>query len=144
MSGAGENRDCRISFIPGETEAGIKALIRNRIAAVAESDPWQRENPPTVEWFGWHTDPWLQDPDHPFIQTFRQVLGDTLGQEVPFAGAAAGLDTRFAGRFGIPAFGWGPRGGNMHGIDEYVEISSVVETARALALLIARWSGLRA
>jgi hypothetical protein len=35
---------------------------------VARADDCLRDHPP-VEWFGWQTEPWYQDPDNPFIQT---------------------------------------------------------------------------
>jgi acetylornithine deacetylase len=43
--------------------------------------------------------------------------------------------------FGIPAVLWGPRGGNTHAADEYVEIDSVVEAAKALLVFVCRWCG---
>ena len=43
--------------------------------------------------------------------------------------------------FGIPAILWGPRGGNTHAADEYVEIDSLVTAAKALLLFICRWCG---
>jgi len=134
--------ECRISFIPGETEEEIKTLVQATVDAVAREDPWLCEVPPTVEWFGWHTAPWVQDPEDPFIQCFKTAATDALPRKVAFAGAAAGLDTRFAGQFGIPAFACGPTGGNIHGSDEYVEVPSIVDTAKALALLVNRWCGL--
>jgi acetylornithine deacetylase len=136
--------ECRISFIPGETQAEIKALVAQRIAEVADQDPWLAEHPPSIEWFGWHADPWVQERAAPFIVCAKGAIEDLLGRVVPFAGAAAGLDTRFAGRFGIPAFCLGPSGGGMHGSDEYVELASVMDTARSLALTIMRWSGVTA
>jgi acetylornithine deacetylase len=35
----------------------------------------------------------------------------------------------------------GAHGANMHGIDEYVEVESVVETARIIAATMVRWCG---
>lgn len=57
-------------------------------------------------------------------------------------GLTAGLDTRFAGLYGVPAFAWGPKGANLHGADEYVELDSVIEVARTLSLFALRWCGI--
>ena len=45
--------------------------------------------------------------------------------------------------FGIPAVLWGPRGGCAHAPDEYVEIDSMVDAARALAAFIIHWCGVK-
>ena len=39
--------------------------------------------------------------------------------------------------FGIPAVLWGPRGGNTHNPDEYVEIASLISAASTLVNLCA-------
>jgi acetylornithine deacetylase len=42
----------RLGFLPGETIEGMMQQAEDRIAAVAASDPWMKDHPPTVEWFG--------------------------------------------------------------------------------------------
>jgi acetylornithine deacetylase len=44
--------------------------------------------------------------------------------------------------FGIPAVAWGPRGGNTHGADEYLEIDTAVSVAKSLALFVCDWCGI--
>lgn len=138
--------EVRMSFVPGETEAGVKQEIAARVHAIAQRSAWLRDHPPRITYFGWHTEPWIQDERHPFVQSFvrcvsemrRAYADDPL--PVPM-GLTAGLDTRFAGLYGVPAFAWGPKGANLHGADEYVEIDSVIEVARILALFAADWCG---
>jgi acetylornithine deacetylase len=48
-------------------------------------------------------------------------------------------DGRFYARRGIPAVCYGPRGRNLHAVDESVELSSIVAGARTLTRLIPRW-----
>ncbi|HUS06678.1 MAG TPA: M20/M25/M40 family metallo-hydrolase, partial [Bryobacteraceae bacterium] len=43
--------------------------------------------------------------------------------------------------FGTPAVLWGPRGGNTHNPDEYVEIDSLVSAAATLLAFVGRWCG---
>ena len=47
-------------------------------------------------------------------------------------------------QFGIPAVLWGPRGGNTHAADEYVELDSVVAATKVLLLFVCRWCGVDA
>jgi acetylornithine deacetylase len=41
---------------------------------------------------------------------------------------------------GVPAVCYGPRSVRIHGIDEAVELASIIEGARVLARFIAAWS----
>lgn len=133
--------ECRVAFIPPQTMDEVRREVEERIAAAARSDPWLREHPPTVEWFGWQADPWRQDADHPFIKTLRTAAAEVIGEQPPIVASTGGLDARLAGHFGIPAACIGARGASLHGIDEYVEVESVVETARIIAATIVHWCG---
>ena len=42
----------RCTFIPNETHEQVSKEIEQHIQAVAQSDPWLRENPPIFEWGG--------------------------------------------------------------------------------------------
>ena len=131
--------ECRISFVPGETEESVKREITERIMEAACKDPWLRNRPPEVEWFGWHANPWIQDETDPFIQLVQKNGRDVLGVEPPIVGKPAGLDTRFCTEFGISACAFGPNGGNIHGVDEWVDLDSVVQTAKVAALTVLDW-----
>jgi len=133
--------ECRIGFIPGEKMDEIKRLIENTINDVAQRDPWLREHRPKIEWFGWHADPWYQDPNHPFVQSFKKAAESVLGREVEFIGRAGGIDSRFSQYFNMPAACTGPKAANIHGIDEYVEIPSVIQVTQVLAMATLLWCG---
>ena len=133
--------ECRVAFIPPQTMGEVRAEVEARIDAVARADPWLREHPPRVEWFGWQADPWRQDVGDPFVRTLAGVVESVTGVKPPLVAATGGLDARFAGHFGIPAACVGARGAGMHGVDEYVEVESVVETARMIAATIVAWCG---
>lgn len=145
--------EVRMSFLPGESEAAIKREIAERVHGIACQSAWLRDHPPRIEFFGWHTEPWIQDESHPFIQAFACCVADmrlrsndtslaSRAAAAPvLAGSTAGLDARFAGLYGVPAVVWGPRGLRAHATDEYVELDSVVEVARTLAVFALRWCG---
>jgi acetylornithine deacetylase len=136
--------EVRMSFIPGETEASVKQEIEARVHAISQASAWLQQHPPRIEYFGWHTEPWIQDEGHPFVQEFVQVVHATRGGSDPMPrvmGMTAGLDTRFAALYGVPAFCWGPNGANMHGADEYVELDSVIAVTRTLTAFLMAWCG---
>jgi acetylornithine deacetylase len=131
--------DCRISFVPGETEESVKREITDRIGDGVSKDTWLREHPPEIEWFGWHANPWIQNEKDPFIQLMLKNGKEVLGTVPPVVGKPTGLDTRFCSEFGIAACAFGPNGGEIHGVDEYVELETVLQTAKIAALTALDW-----
>ena len=112
---------------------------RPTIEDVAQADDWLKDHPPEIEWFGWQTEPWYQDPDNPFIQTVLPCFESVLDQKMEICGATAGLDNRFSAFFGFPSICFGPNGDNYHSFDEYVDLDSLVLTTKAVALATAEW-----
>jgi acetylornithine deacetylase len=57
--------------------------------------------------------------------------------------AGTGLnDARFYSLYyDIPAFCYGPKAEKIHGFNERVEIQSIRETTKAIALFVATWCG---
>ncbi|MFD1705206.1 ArgE/DapE family deacylase [Siminovitchia sediminis] len=134
--------ECRIGFIPSETRAEIKKLVEKTIWEAAQGDEWLEQHPPEVEWYGWTTEAWNQDPEDPYVQKFKKSAENVLGREVEIAGRAAGNDARFTQYYKRPGLVFGPRCSNMHGPDEYVEIDSVIDTAKVFAAHIIDWCGI--
>jgi acetylornithine deacetylase len=131
--------ECRISFVPGETEGSVKKEVEDLIFDAASQDRWLKDHPPQVEWFGWHANPWMQNPEDPFIKLMLKNGGEILGNEPPLVGKPAGVDTRFCSEFNVSACAFGPQGGEIHGINEYVDLESVVQTAKVIALMALDW-----
>jgi len=133
--------EARISYLPGETEEGIKDETKQALEEVVATDEWLKEHPPQVEWFGWRAQPWVQDHKIPLIQQFRQTAAGILSFPPEVAASTAGLDTRFGPFFGVPSFVFGPIGGLLHCSNEYVELDSVIKTIKVLATFIVDWCG---
>lgn len=134
--------ECRVGWPPGEELEDVKKQIEDAIYREARQDPWLRENPPKIGWFGWRARPHEQDVNHPIVQTVAKFVKELTGKEAKFIGGSAGLDTRHYVLYAkVPAICFGPRGFGLHSVDEYVEIDSVVETAKVLALTILDWCG---
>ncbi len=133
--------ECRISFVPGERMDDVRAEVERAIAAAAAGDPWLAEHPPSVEWFGWHGEAWTQDEHHLLVQAAKASVEAVTGAPAPLYGKAAGMDTRFAMYFNMPALSYGPWGENSHGLDEWVDKVTIVRCAQVLALTTLRWCG---
>lgn len=135
--------ECRIGYVPGEKMADIQQQVTDTVSAVARKDPWLREHPPVIEWFGWQTEPWYQDPEHPFVKTLKSSTEAVLKRETEYAGRAAGLDARFAPYFDMVSACTGPIAKNVHGIDEYVDIPSVIDVTKIVAVTTLNWCGFK-
>jgi len=134
--------ECRIGWPPGEEMKQVEKQIEDAVEETAKRDAWLRKNPPKIEWFGWRARPHEQDINHPIVQTVAKYAKEVTGRKAKFIGGSAGLDTRFFVNDGkIPAVTFGPRGWNLHSIDEYVEVDSVIETVKVLALTTLDWCG---
>ena len=131
--------ECRVGFVPGETRQMIEAEINRTLQEAVKSDPWFKERPYKIEWFGWDTDPWVEPTDSLLVQSFLENSKKVYGSSPELAGASGGLDTRFGRYFNTPSLSYGPAGANTHGIDEYVELPSLLRATKTLALFIAGW-----
>jgi len=130
---------CRISYIPGETFDEVKDQVEQVVSDIAYRDEWLRQHPPEIRWFGWKASPWEQNPDDPFVVAFGACAHEILGATIEIVGKTAGMDTRFAQYFGIPALSFGPNGENLHGVNEYVDLDSVIACTKVLASFIIEW-----
>ena len=133
--------DCRVGFVPGEKGKEVMKEVEETISQAAQNDPWLKEHPPTVQWYGWNTEPWVQDEKNTFVQAFLKSSRQVLGKTPEFKGMTGAMDTRFGKYFGTPAFAFGPRGDRLHGPDEYVDVESLKTVTRVIAKFILDWCG---
>ena len=132
---------CRMSYLPTENADEVKQQVQEAVEKAADGDEWLRQHPPAVIWYEKQVVPWEQAADDPFVQAFKTVADSTLKSNVDIAGATWGMDTRLAPYFNMPALSFGPNGKNIHGVNEYVEINSVLDCTKVLAAFITDWCG---
>ncbi len=136
--------DCRIAVLPGLSLEEFRQEIIAVIAEATASDPFLASNPPQITWNGFQAEHYVLEPGTEFEATIRSaheaITGRPLG-EMLFTGVT---DCRSYGRyFGIPALCYGPKGSNMHGFDEYVDLDSMKKITTVIADFVQRWCGLR-
>jgi acetylornithine deacetylase len=134
----------RVGWPPstGEDREDVRQEVLDTIQSVVDDDEWLSEHPPEVEWFGWSTDPHEFDVDSEFAGVVSENTEAVTGESVSYRGGLGGNDERFYNRYyDIPTPSVGPSGGNGHGADEYVEIDSLVETAKVMAGVAMDWCG---
>ena len=64
------------------------------------------------------------DPHEPFVQTVLDVLKEH-GEPAKAVEGAGAADSRYFTPLGVKAIDFGPKGGNVHGPNEYVEVPSL-------------------
>jgi acetylornithine deacetylase len=131
-----------IECLPGENIHEVKDKFRQYIVEWASKDPWLKEHPPSIEWFGLWYDSSMIKPDHPFVSTLSRTTERVTGV-IPVPVGAPGCDLRLPILYGnTPAVRFGPAGGMIHSVDEYVEFEQVIACASILALTSIEWCGL--
>jgi acetylornithine deacetylase len=130
-------------FLPHEDVDAVLAEIRRSLDAFCERDPFFRAHRP--EWRELYSPPLLGHelaPNHPWAECMAAAARAALGREPVVAAAPYPCDAFLAHReFGIPTLLFGPRGGGAHNPGEYVEIASVLDTARTLLAAALVWCG---
>jgi len=135
--------DCRLSYLPAEDEDEVKHQVEQVVKKAADGDEWLSQYPPEIAWYERKAEAWEQNPEDPFVLAFKSVADSTLKSDIEIAGATWGMDTRLAPYFKMPAISFGPNGGNVHGVNEYVDIDSLLDCTRVLAAFIMDWCGVK-
>ncbi|GAA0430438.1 acetylornithine deacetylase [Lentibacillus halophilus] len=137
-----------VHFYPNETHEQVAREIEDHIRAVANGDPWLRENPPVFEWGGssmiedrGEIFPSLEvDYDHDAVQTLIQSH-QRVQNEAPTVDVSPSVtDGGWFGDAGIPAAIYGP--GSLryaHAVNEQVSIEQLVEYTKTLLTFIYEW-----
>jgi acetylornithine deacetylase len=135
--------DLSLKYLPTESTAAVREEFETYIHYVCQADDWLRNNPPTIEWglHGVSFPPSDIDPGHDAITTMANVL-DVLGLSAELVGFAGVSDIAWFAEAGIPSSICGPgKAYGVHGIDERIDIDSLVESVKAIALFTLAWCG---
>ena len=114
--------------------------VRDAIDAVCADDPWLREHPPVIRPSGFRAEGYALDPGHTLARRVAAAHTEAHGAPAEVVGAPSTTDARlYLNHFDAPALCYGPRVRRIHGIDECVELGSIVDGARTLARFVAGW-----
>ena len=135
--------DIRVGMLPGEQIGPLQALLEERIAAVANLDPWLREHPPAVEWFGGQTVAVEVPLDTPICEAVMRAHECVTGAAPAVEGASYGADMRLFIQFGgMPCVMYGAGDvGWAHSADEHIVIDDLLTASKTIACLLTEWCG---
>jgi acetylornithine deacetylase len=133
----------RVGLIPGEEVDPFRERVEARLFEVANNDPWLRDHPPVLEWFGGQFAPAEVPSDAPICEAVKRAHGLSTGEDVLVEGVPYGADMRHFVRFGeTPCVMYGAGDVNhAHGPDEHLSIPDLMTATRTVALLLAGWCG---
>ncbi len=114
--------------------------IEEKIANIANYDPWLKEHPPKIETTLWQYGAEVEENES-IVKTAMAALED-LGIEPALRGYGTLTDSIHLINYSkIPTISIGPDIKTAHMADEFVEIGQLLDTTKALALAIMRWCG---
>ncbi|MDR0361521.1 MAG: M20/M25/M40 family metallo-hydrolase [Planctomycetota bacterium] len=134
-----------VQYLPGERDGNnsggaVKVWLEEEFRRVAETDPWLREGPPTVEWMV-DADCAEVSPEHPFVACLSRSL-ETLGLPGEIEGNTSHTDIGWFVNSGVAMLNFGPGETRLaHQADERVSLTDLLKSAKAIAGLIVEWCG---
>jgi acetylornithine deacetylase len=136
--------DGRISLLPGQERAAARAEVEACVGKAARADPFLGAAPPEVVCNGFQAEPFVPLPGGAAETALRAAHAQVFGRELGTRALTGTTDARFYGlNGGMPALVYGALCENAHGFDERVELDSLRQVTKTLALFVADWCGAR-
>ncbi len=130
-------------YRPSERDANnsggaIKKWLEEEFRRIAETDPWLREHPPTVEWMI-DADCAETPPAHPFVAAMSRAL-EAIGVAAEIEGSTSHTDIGWFVNSGVSMLNFGPGETRLaHQADERLLLADLLTAAKAIASLIVDW-----
>ena len=132
---------CRLALFPGQSVAWLQAKVEAAVASAAAEHPFLATHPPRVRYDGFACEGTEIPADHPLVTTFADSYRRLEGMPPSLVPTTATTDARLFIQKGIPTICSGAWAENVHGVDERVNIPSMVTSAKVLALFVCDWCG---
>ncbi len=131
----------RVGYPIGWEPDQAQEVVARHIGIACASDPWLAAHPPTLHRTGFQAEGYDQPATDPLVSTLMAAHREAHGADPRLSVMATTTDARiYRNRLGIPALCYGPRTRDIHGIDEAVELASIIDGARVLGRFLARWT----
>ena len=132
----------RVGFPTEWTVAEAETRVTEALDRAVREDRWLRDHPPEIHFNGFRAEGYRLDPTHELVRQLSAAHAEVVGSPPAIADGTATTDARtYLNHFAVPAVSYGPRARNIHGIDEAVEVDSIVTGARVLTRFFARYFG---
>jgi acetylornithine deacetylase len=132
-----------MATVPGEDSDRVKKELAEHLKVSTTSDPWLKENPPTIKYTGYFAEPSEIPDDHEIVKSLKSAYQAALGTEPTVSGRTGAADIRFLNKYAdtpTVIFGPGPTD-QMHATNEYVRIEDLIAATKVYALTLLDWCG---
>ncbi|MBK5482723.1 peptidase [Peribacillus sp. TH16] len=135
----------RMGVAPNEKVEDAQHEMEDCLQQLSILDPWFKDNPPGLEWFGARWLPGEIDLEHDLMNTLVHQYRETTGEEPVIEASPWGTDGGLLTEVGkIPTVIFGPGKTEMaHFPDEYIELDKVFKSAEIIALTIIQWCSIK-
>ena len=133
---------CRLALFPGQGVAWLQSRVESAVAAAAVADPFLAQQPPRVRYDGFACPGAEIASENPLVTTLANAYSELAGEAPTLVATTATTDARLFLAEGIPAVCFGALAENVHGVDERVNIPSMIAAAQTLAVFVRDWCGL--
>jgi acetylornithine deacetylase len=135
----------RIGHPTAWTAEETERRFREAIDVACADDPWLRRHAPEIRPTGFRAQGYSIAADHPLVAALAVAHEEAHGTRPPAVAMGSTTDARIYLRgFEIPAVCYGPIAHDIHGINECVELDSIVDGAKTLVRFLVAWYGDRA
>lgn len=137
--------DGRLGVGLDEDVTDARSALTEAVAEACAEDPWLRDHPVRVEWWGGQFAPGLTDSAAPIVDVVRRAHGHVSDRPQAIWAAPYGSDLRLLTSIGgIPTVQYGPGdAGLAHGPHESVPVAELITATRAIALIALEQCGVR-
>src|SRR5262249_38996632 len=130
---------------PGWDVDSCRREIEACVAKTARAHTFLANNPPSIVWSGYLSHGYVMQDDPEILRVLESAHRASTQKPFQRRISMALNDSRFYGLYyGITAFCYGPTGEKSHGFNERVNIESIRETTKAIAIFVASWCGVNA
>lgn len=125
----------RLGVALGEPVPAARLDLENAVAEACSRDPWLRDHPVEVEWWGGQFASGRTPLSDPLVAAVHDAHRHATGGTGRDGAGPYGSDLRLAVGAGMPTVHYGPGDAALaHAADESVPLAEVATTARVLAL----------
>lgn len=131
-----------IECLPGEDIHQVVVEFERYLREIAADDPWLKDHPFVFERFGLWFEAAAIPPHHAFVQALERSSQTALGA-TPRVIGGGGSDLRLpVVHANCPTVLWGPGGGPIHSVDEWVSIDQLLALLKATLVAAVEWCSL--
>ena len=108
----------------------------------AKADPWLSENPPEIGFYPFRAEGCIVDREEMILASLQECHRSVMEEDMEFLSFTGTSNARFFNLYqGTPATCYGPIGAKLYAPGEWVDLESVKNVTKALALTAMNWCG---